>query len=216
MSPRPAQGPLDPAPGSRWNTAMLDAALVILGYLAGSVSTGVLVARLLGLGDPRHDGSGNPGATNVLRLGGRPAALATLLGDALKGVVPVLIAQALELPGITVASVGGAAFLGHLYPVFFGFQGGKGIATGLGIFIAAAWPAGLAVALTWAVVAGLARISSLAALVSFALAPAYFLLITPAPALAAMAAGMALLTAWRHRGNIRRIANGTEPRIGQR
>ena len=173
MSPRPAQGPLDPVPGSRWNTAMIDLALVLLGYLAGSVSTGVLVARLLGLGDPRHDGSGNPGATNVLRLGGRPAALATLLGDALKGVVPVLIAHALGLPGITLAAVGGAAFLGHLYPVFFGFQGGKGIATGIGIFIAAAWPAGLAVVLTWLVVAGLARVSSLAALVSFALAPAY-------------------------------------------
>ncbi len=216
MSPRPAQGPLDPVPGSRWNTAMIDLALVLLGYLAGSVSTGVLVARLLGLGDPRHDGSGNPGATNVLRLGGRPAALATLLGDALKGVVPVLIAHALGLPGITVAAVGGAAFLGHLYPVFFGFQGGKGIATGIGIFIAAAWPAGLAVVLTWLVVAGLARVSSLAALVSFALAPAYFLVISSAPALAGMAAGMALLTAWRHRSNIRRIASGTEPRIGRR
>jgi len=195
---------------------MTDLALVLFGYLAGSMSTGVLVARVLGLGDPRRDGSGNPGATNVLRLGGRPAALATLLGDALKGVVPVLFAHALGRPELAVAAVGGAAFIGHLYPVFFGFHGGKGIATGLGIFVAGAWPVGLAVVLTWLAVAGLARLSSLAALVSFALAPVYCLVLVASPALAGMAAAVALLTAWRHRGNIQRIARGTEPRIGQR
>ena len=216
MSPRPAQGPLDPAPASGWNTAMTDIALIVFGYLAGSLSTGVLVARLLGIADPRSGGSGNPGATNVLRLGGRGAGAATLLGDALKGVVPVLGGYALGLPAGTIAAIGGAAFLGHLYPVFFAFRGGKGIATGLGIFIAWSWLPGVAVALTWLVVAGLTRLSSLAALVSFALAPAWFLLIDASPALAGVAAGMALLTAWRHRGNIQRIARGTEPRIGQR
>ena len=195
---------------------MLDVALILFAYFAGSLSTGVLVGRLLGIGDPRHDGSGNPGATNVLRLGGRSAGAMTLFGDALKGVIPVLVGDALGLPVTTVAAIGGAAFLGHLFPVFFAFHGGKGIATGLGIFLAWSWLPGLVAVLTWLVVAGLTRLSSLAALVSFALAPAAFLLIDRSPAFAAIAAGMALLTTWRHRGNIRRIAGGTEPRIGRR
>lgn len=216
MSPRPAQGPLDPAPASGWNDTMIDIALILFGYLAGSLSTGVLVARLLGIADPRSDGSGNPGATNVLRLGGRSAGAATLLGDALKGAVPVLCGYALGLPATTIAVIGGAAFLGHVYPVFFGFRGGKGIATGLGIFLAWSWLPGVVAVLTWLGVAGLSRLSSLAALVSFALAPAYFLAIDQSPALAGAAAGMALLTGWRHRGNIQRIAGGTEPRIGRR
>ena len=195
---------------------MLDLALILFAYFAGSLSTGVLVSRLLGIGDPRHDGSGNPGATNVLRLGGRSAGAMTLFGDALKGVIPVLVGDALGLPGTTVAAIGGAAFLGHLFPVFFAFHGGKGIATGLGIFLAWSWLPGLVAVLIWLVVAGLTRLSSLAALVSFALAPAVLLLIDRSPAFATVAAGMALLTTWRHRSNIRRIAGGTEPRIGRR
>ncbi|MEX0449111.1 glycerol-3-phosphate 1-O-acyltransferase PlsY [Spiribacter sp. 221] len=190
--------------------------MIFIGYLAGSLSTGIIVARLMGLGDPREDGSGNPGATNLLRLGGRSAAAATLLGDGLKGVLPVLAGHALGLSDGLLALVGLAAFLGHLYPAFFGFRGGKGIATGLGVFVAWSWPVGLGVLLSWLAVAVLMRMSSLAALISFALAPVYLLLFTDAWPLAAAAAGMALLTIWRHKGNIQRIARGEEPRIGRR
>lgn len=195
---------------------MIGILLVAVGYLAGSISAGIVVARLMGLGDPREGGSGNPGATNLLRLGGRRAAAITLFADGLKGVVPVVVAQGVGVSNEILAAVGLAAFLGHLYPVFFGFRGGKGIATGLGVMLAWAWPVGLAVLATWGVVAALARISSLAALISFALAPAYCIGLIGSPALALGAGAMAGLTAWRHRGNIARIAQGTEPRIGQR
>ena len=195
---------------------MITLVLVAVGYAAGSISAGILVARAMGLGDPREGGSGNPGATNLLRLGGRTAAGITLAVDCLKGVLPVVIAQALGLNDLALAGVGLAAFIGHLYPVFFGFRGGKGIATGLGVMLAWSLPVGAGVLLTWALVAAVSRISSLAALVSFALAPVYLWLLTQAPSLAAAAAVMAVLTAWRHRGNIQRIAKGTESRIGQR
>ena len=195
---------------------MIEMALVVFGYLAGSVSAGIVVARVMGLGDPREGGSGNPGATNLLRLGGRRAAVITLLADALKGVIPVLAAQAAGIGGSWLAAVGLAAFLGHLYPVFFGFRGGKGIATGLGVMLAWSLPLGIGVLLAWAGVAALTRISSLAALVSFALAPVGCLVLIDAPALAIAAGLMAVLTGWRHRGNIQRMAAGTEPRIGKR
>lgn len=216
MSPQAAQALLDRTPVRGWNAAMTGALMVLIGYLTGSLSTGIIVARLMGLGDPREDGSGNPGATNLLRLGGRSAAAATLLGDALKGVVPVLAGHALGLSDSMLELIGLAAFLGHLYPVFFGFRGGKGIATGLGVLMAWSWLVGLGVMLSWLVVAALMRMSSLAALISFALAPLYALLITGSRSLAAAAAVMALLTTWRHRSNIRRIARGEEPRIGRR
>ncbi len=195
---------------------MITLFLVAFGYVAGSISAGILVARAMGLGDPREDGSGNPGATNLLRLGGRKAAAVTLLVDALKGVIPVVMANFFGLGDAALAAVGLAAFIGHLYPVFFGFRGGKGIATGLGVMLAWSLPVGISVLLTWAAVAAMTRISSLAALVSFALAPVYLLLISQAPLLALAAAVMAGLTAWRHRSNIQRIINGTESRIGKR
>jgi len=193
---------------------MLALLLILIAYLAGSLSAGIIVARVLGLGDPRQDGSGNP-ATNLLRLGGRRAAAVTLLADAIKGVIPVLLAHGLGVDGAALAAVGLAAFMGHLYPVFFGFQGGKGIATGLGVMLAWAWPVGLMALGCWVLMAAVFRLSSLAALTSFALAP-LALLATGYPALAAGGAIMALVTGWRHRGNIQRIAKGTEPRIGKR
>jgi len=194
---------------------MLALLLILIAYLAGSLSAGIIVARVLGLGDPRQDGSGNPGATNLLRLGGRRAAAVTLLADAIKGVIPVVLAHGLGIDSVALAAVGLAAFMGHLYPVFFGFQGGKGIATGLGVMLAWAWPVGLMALGCWVLMAAVFRLSSLAALTSFALAP-LALLVTGDPALAAGGAIMALVTGWRHRGNIQRIAKGTEPRIGKR
>ena len=195
---------------------MIALAMFILGYLSGSISAGILVARLMGLGDPRDAGSGNPGATNLLRLGGRKAAIITLLVDAAKGLIPVLAAQALQLESLWLALVGLAAFLGHLYPVFFGFRGGKGIATGFGVMLGWHWLLGAAGLLTWVLVAAVFRMSSLSALLSFALAPVYLLLLTGDVALTAAMALMAVITAWRHRENIQRILRGEEPKIGKR
>lgn len=195
---------------------MIALAMIILGYLSGSISAGILVARLMGLGDPRDAGSGNPGATNLLRLGGRKAAIITLLVDAAKGLIPVLAAQALQLESFWLALVGLAAFLGHLYPVFFGFRGGKGIATGFGVMLGWHWLLGAAGLLTWVVIAAAFRMSSLSALLSFALAPVYLLLLTGDVALTAAMALMAVITAWRHRENIQRILRGEEPKIGKR
>lgn len=195
---------------------MIATLLLIASYLIGSVSAGIVVAKLMGLGDPRDSGSGNPGATNVLRLGGRIAAAVTLILDGLKGVLPVLAANALGMNSGVVAGVGLAAFLGHLYPIFFGFRGGKGIATGFGVLLAWSWPIGLIGLITWLIVAAVMRISSLAALVSFALAPLALIYLDGRLLIASAMAVMALLTAWRHRSNIQRLINGSEPRIGQR
>ena len=190
--------------------------LTLLGYLFGSVSAAILVCRLLRLPDPRTEGSGNPGATNVLRVGGKKAAAMTLAGDLLKGTIPVLIARAITDDPLTLALVGVAAFFGHLYPVFFGFKGGKGVATGLGVLLGWHWAAFLLTALTWLVVAKLGRISSLAALTAFLLAPLYVWLIASEPALNAAAGGLTVATYWRHRSNISKLLAGTESRIGQK
>jgi len=192
---------------------LLLAALVLLGYLIGSLSTAVLVGRLLGMADPRTQGSGNPGATNMLRLGGRKAGAVTLLGDMAKGVAAVLVAWALNAPPTVLALVGLAAFLGHLYPVFFGFRGGKGVATFLGVLLGLYWVVGLATVGTWLVMAAIFRISSLSALVAAVLAPLYFWWLHPEPAFIAVAAVMTALLFWRHRDNIRRLLGGTEGRI---
>lgn len=195
---------------------MITTLLTLLGYLFGSVSAAILVCRLLRLPDPRTEGSGNPGATNVLRVGGKKAAAATLAGDLLKGTIPVLIARAITDDPLTLALVGVAAFFGHLYPVFFGFKGGKGVATGLGVLLGWHWAAFLLTALTWLMVAKLSRISSLAALTAFLLAPPYVWLMTSEPALTAATAVLTAVTFWRHRSNISKILAGTESRIGQK
>lgn len=189
--------------------------LVAAGYLLGSVATAVLVSRALGVADPRSGGSGNPGATNVLRLAGRKAAALTLAGDILKGVVPVLVARAADLPPGAVALVGLAAFLGHLYPAFFGFRGGKGVATALGVLLAMEPYLGAAVLFTWMAVAGVSRYSSLAALVASVLAPGYAWVISGDRGVVGAVALMAVLLVWRHRANIRRLVAGEEGRIGR-
>jgi glycerol-3-phosphate acyltransferase PlsY len=189
------------------------------GYLLGSIPFGVVIMRAAGAGDPRAIGSGNIGATNVLRTGRKGLALLTLLGDGGKGALAVLIAwlatrhQSLAAQAWLTALAGGAAFLGHLYPIWLGFKGGKGVATFFGILLAAAWPVGLTAAATWLVAAFLFRISSLGALCAAALAPVYALLFGR-PAIAVLAAGMAVLVYVRHAPNIRRLLKGEEPRIG--
>lgn len=198
------------------NTPMIDAAIVLAAYLAGSVASAVLVCRAMGLPDPRAKGSGNPGATNVLRVGGkRPAAL-TLAGDVLKGVLPVLLAKALSLSPATQALSAFAAFLGHLYPLYFRFQGGKGVATALGAITALFWPVGLAMCALWLAVAAVTRYSSLASMVAALGAPAAAFWLSAGPVNVAVLAAVAVLLLWRHRGNVRRLIAGTESRIGRR
>jgi glycerol-3-phosphate acyltransferase PlsY len=189
--------------------------LVPLAYLLGSLSTAVIVSRMAGLPDPREQGSKNPGATNVLRLGGKKAAVITLLGDAAKGLIPVLVAQAWGAEANVIAATGLAAFIGHLFPLFFHFKGGKGVATALGVLLGYSWLVGLAAALTWLTMAALFRISSLSALVAAALAPGYTWRLLHSPELTFAATAMSLLLIFRHRGNIARLVSGEEGRLGR-
>ncbi|MFA7432690.1 MAG: glycerol-3-phosphate 1-O-acyltransferase PlsY [Gemmobacter sp.] len=187
---------------------------VALGYLLGSVSFGIVMARAFGLGDLRAIGSGNIGATNVLRTGNRLAAFLTLLLDAGKGGAAVLIARALAAEDAAQLA-GAAAFVGHVFPVWLGFKGGKGVATFLGTLLALAWPAGLAACATWAAVAALSRISSLSSLAAAALTPLWLWLFGYGPAVA-LGLFLAALIFERHRPNIRRLLAGEEPRIGRK
>jgi len=195
---------------------MQDALIILAAYLVGSISSAIIVCRLLGLPDPRTEGSNNPGATNVMRIGGKKAAAVTLLGDMLKGLLPVLACHLLDVSPLTFALCAMAAFLGHLFPVFFGFQGGKGVATALGIQFGLHWQIGIAVGLVWLFVAKVMKISSLAALVSMALSPLFIWLVWPAPELMVMQVCLVLILIWRHRGNIQRLLAGEESRIGDR
>jgi len=187
--------------------------LVAAAYLLGSVSSAVVVCRLMGLPDPRTEGSGNPGATNVLRIGGKKAAVVTLFGDSLKGLLPLVVGHVLQVPVAALAATGLAAFLGHLYPVFFGFRGGKGVATALGVQFGLYWPVGLCVAGIWLLMAKAVKISSLSALVSMALAPLMVWAFWPEPTLLAMQTVISILLFWRHRSNIRNLLSGAEDRI---
>ncbi|MCK8464649.1 glycerol-3-phosphate 1-O-acyltransferase PlsY [Aliiroseovarius sp. S1339] len=188
--------------------------VAVAGYLLGSIPFGIVMARLFGLGDLRQIGSGNIGATNVLRTGNKPAALLTLLGDAGKGGAAVLVARTLFAEDA--AQVAGfAAFLGHCFPVFLGFKGGKGVATWLGTMLALSFPLGLAACATWLVAALVFRISSLAALVAAAASPVVALLIGK-PALLVLSIALAVLIFARHRANIERLMAGEEPRIGRK
>jgi glycerol-3-phosphate acyltransferase PlsY len=187
---------------------------ISLGYLLGSIPFGLLLTRAAGLGDIRRIGSGNIGATNVLRTGNKGLAAATLLLDGLKGALAVLLARWLGgYEAVLWAGIG--AVLGHTFPIWLGFKGGKGGATSYGVLIAAAWPVGLAAGAVWLAVAATARISSLAALVSFALAPVIAALLADAT-IVKLALVIAVLVFARHHENIRRLIAGTEPRIGQK
>jgi len=198
---------------------------VLLAYLAGSLSFAVIVSRLMNLDDPRHYGSGNPGATNVLRSGNKIAAALTLLFDGLKAFIPLWCVQQygaeFGLAGGTIAAVAMAAFLGHLFPVFFKFKGGKGVATAIGASFGIHPLLGVATGLTWLIIAYFFRYSSLAALVAAVFTPVYYLLCDGVawhsePAVAMALGLIAGLLLWRHKANIARLLSGTEPRIGKK
>jgi glycerol-3-phosphate acyltransferase PlsY len=193
---------------------------LLLAYLIGSISFAVLVSRAMGLSDPRSYGSGNPGATNVLRSGNKLAAILTLVGDAAKGAVAVLLAQAFAarfgFTGLVITCAGLAAFIGHLYPVFHRFQGGKGVATAAGVLLALSPALGLCTLGTWLLVAAITRYSSLAALLAAVFAPLFAWWLFGADAVIVPIAIMSGLLIWRHRQNIAKLAAGTESRIGKK
>jgi acyl phosphate:glycerol-3-phosphate acyltransferase len=194
--------------------------VAVLAYLLGSLSFAVIVSKAMRLEDPRTYGSGNPGATNVLRSGNKVAAILTLLLDALKGVLAVLVARALAdrfgFGAATIALAGVAAFLGHLYPVFFRFEGGKGVATAAGVLLALDGRVGLASLATWLAIAFATRYSSLAALVTAMLAPVYAYFLIGDPPVVVLVAVMSVLLIWRHRSNIAKLLNGTESKLGSK
>jgi len=184
--------------------------LAIVAYLFGSVSAAIIVCRLMDLPDPRTHGSNNPGATNVLRIGGKKAAAITLFADMLKGFLPVIFVLIVHNEELTLALVAVAAFLGHLYPVFFAFKGGKGVATALGVILGLSWPVALAMMFTWLLIAYGLKISSMSALVAAALAPFYFWWLSGSEIYIIMAVFISSLLIWRHRSNIQRLLAGTE------
>lgn len=189
-----------------------------LGYLLGSIPFGMVVTKAFGLGNLREIGSGNIGTTNVLRTGSKAAAAATLILDGGKGAVAVLLARALagDLAGEDAAQLAGLlAFVGHCFPVWLGFKGGKGVATFLGLMLALAWPVGIACCLTWLAMAVLRRMSSLAALTAAVSAPLWCLLLGYQPVIF-LAVALAAVILWRHKDNIARLRAGTEPKIGQK
>ena len=193
---------------------LLNPGLIIFAYLLGSVSSAIIVCRIMGLPDPRTQGSNNPGATNVLRIGGKKAAAITLFGDTLKGFIPVAIAHFVTTSDLIFALTAMAAFLGHLYPVFFAFKGGKGVATALGVQFGLQWQIGLVVAAIWLFMAKGLKISSLAALVSMALAPVVVWWFWPSTELIVMQIIITMILFWRHRSNIQNLISGKEDKIG--
>ena len=192
--------------------------VLLAAYLIGSVSFGVVVSKLMGLADPHTYGSGNPGATNVLRTGNKKAALFTLLGDVGKGVLAVLLARwlapSLGLSDMIIMLVGLAAFIGHLYPVFHGFKGGKGVATALGVLLALSWPVALICAAVWLIMAFGLKISSLAALTATVISPLAAMFLVQQPSWQAAIAVIAALVLLRHRSNIQNLLSGKESKIG--
>jgi glycerol-3-phosphate acyltransferase PlsY len=186
----------------------------LAGYLVGSVSTAIITCKLMGLEDPRSVGSNNPGATNVLRHGGKMAAIITLIGDMLKGLVPVIAVTMIEPAAGAIALTGLGAFLGHVFPVYYGFKGGKGVATFYGVLLGFSWMAGIAALLVWLLTAFVSKLSSLSALVSALSAPFILWYSSHSPELTVMLGLMTALLFWRHRSNVRNIIDGKEHKIG--
>lgn len=192
---------------------LLSVCFVVIAYLMGSLSSAIIICKLMGLPDPRSQGSGNPGATNVLRFGGKKLAIIVLLGDALKGVIPVLIAKLLGVPYAALAYIALAVFLGHLFPVFFGFRGGKGVATAVGVLVVLSWPVAVFAIAVWILMAAIFRYSSLAALTAALLVPVLAYFVSEAHAFFAITLISLILIA-RHYENIKRLLVGTEGKIG--
>jgi len=187
----------------------------LLAYLIGSISTAIITCKIMGIEDPRKTGSNNPGATNVLRHGGKKAAIITLIGDALKGLIPVLVAIQLQADILTVSLVGLFALLGHIFPVYYGFKGGKGVATYYGVILAMNWMVGLIALTIWLSIAAVLKISSLAALISIFSVPIMLWHFSQSVELAGVVALMSVLVFWRHKKNIQALLQGTEARIGK-
>lgn len=185
----------------------------VFAYLLGSISSAIITCKLMGLKDPRTTGSRNPGATNVLRLGGKKAAIITLLGDMLKGLVPVLIASQFGVDNLTLALVGFLAFLGHIFPLYYGFKGGKGVATYFGVILGINWQVGLIALIIWLIVALLLKISSLSALVSMFLTPFVLWYFTHSVELTVAVIVMSIIAFWRHTSNILALISGKEDKI---
>jgi glycerol-3-phosphate acyltransferase PlsY len=186
----------------------------LAGYLVGSISTAIITCKLMGLDDPRRVGSNNPGATNVLRHGGKKAAIITLIGDMLKGLVPVIAVTLIEPAAAAIALTGLGAFLGHIFPVYYGFKGGKGVATFYGVLLGFSWMAGITALLIWLLTAFISKISSLSALLSALCAPFILWQSSHSPELTVMLGLMTALLFWRHRSNVRNIIDGKEHKIG--
>jgi glycerol-3-phosphate acyltransferase PlsY len=191
-------------------TQMMAWLFIPAAYLIGSISSAIIVCRLMGLPDPRDEGSGNPGATNVMRIGGKKAAIITLLGDLFKGLIPVYAAKLMGVPVELLAVTGLAAFMGHLYPVFFKFDGGKGVATSIGVLLGFSWWLGFAFIGTWLAVYKLGKISSLSALVASVLSPIFAWFILGDVTLVVAAVVMTVFLVWRHQSNIQKLLAGIE------
>jgi len=195
---------------------LIETLIVIAAYLMGSLSSAIILCRLSGLPDPRTEGSGNPGATNVLRFGGKRLAALVLLGDVLKGLIPVLIANLLDVSSVILAATAMAAFLGHIFPVFFGFKGGKGVATAVGVIGGLIPLLALVLLLVWMTSAFVTRYSSLSALLAAVVAPFASWPLAHEPTFTAVIAVIAVILLWRHQRNISNLLAGKEPKIGKK
>ena len=193
---------------------LVDLLLIIIAYLLGSLSAAVLVCNILGLSDPRSGGSGNPGTTNVMRLHGKKAAFLTLSGDILKGIIPVLLAKVISNSEIIIALSGLAAFLGHIFPIYFGFKGGKGVATLIGVLFATHWQLGVAYVLTWILTAFIFRYSSLAALIAAILTPLYAYFSGQESQYIVILIIIMIILLWKHKPNIINLIKKKEDKIG--
>ena len=192
---------------------LINILLIFSAYLLGSVSAAIIVCKTLGLSDPRTGGSGNPGTTNVMRLYGKKAAFLTLVGDIFKGIIPVLLAKVIVNSEFIIAICGLAAFLGHIFPIYFKFEGGKGVATLIGILFATHWLLGVSYIITWILTALIFRYSSLAALIAVLPIPIYFYFIEHNNQYAISFAVIAIILFWRHKPNIYNLLNGKENKI---